>query len=368
MRNYIEFFFDDEDKLIAEIHKQGKVRIIRNEKNINKLISIAEKHGYEIDGECLIDTRVFTISREYEEYAKKKSRLNILGSITPNMKLSRKNKALGKTIIATSLVAIMAISGSTGLNHRTAEADNNENPRYEQRIDDEIETETEEQLQSMLQEDSFHYSYENRQNEENISNAKRYEDLFQKYGNKYGIDPELLMAMAAQESCGDHYNNLDNGPAEGIMQVEKSAHLGSSVSAYNFETGEIDTIQINEENLQDLETNIQIGTMILRTCIEDNNYNIPLAIQTYNLGPGNMATALEMCSDLENIDENELRNNPTNNEWLRYRSFLNSGDSKYVEHVFSFLDNNTKLTVLDRNGKQITINLTNDYENSNVKI
>ena len=360
MRNYIEFYYNDENKLIAEIHKQGKVRIIRNEKNLNKLIKIAEKYGYKIDEECFIDSRVFSISREYEEYAKKKSRLNILGNITSNMKLSKKNKTLGATVVAGSLATVIAISSITGLNDNTIEIDNSNETRYEQTIDDEMESESE--LQTMLQEEAFHYSYENRQNEENISNARRYEDLFQKYGNMYGIDSKLLIAIAAQESCGDHYNNLNNGPAEGIMQIEKSIHIDNTVSAYNFETGEINKILVTEENLQDLETNIQIGTMILRTCIEDNNYNIPLAIQTYNLGPGNMSNAITMCCNLENIDENELRNNPTNNEWLRYRAFLNTGDPEYVEHVFSFLKDNTKITILDRSSKPISITLSNDYQ------
>ena len=84
----------------------------------------------------------------------------------------------------------------------------------------------------MFQTEEFHFSYENRTEEENIRNAKRYEDLFEKYANQYGMDKNLLMAMAAQESNGDHNSHINNGPAEGLMQIEKSAHLGTVVSAY----------------------------------------------------------------------------------------------------------------------------------------
>ena len=104
--------------------------------------------------------------------------------------------------------------------------------------------------------------------------------------------------------------------------------------------------------------------MILRTCIENNNYNIPLSLQTYNFGPGNMEEVLSMCSSLENLDKSDLRNDPTNNTWLRYRSFLNIGDPEYVEHVFSYLQNHTDLTVQKRSGEQVTISIVNDHQKS----
>ena len=394
MRNYIEFRFDEENRFMAEIHKQGKVRVIRNDKNLNQLIAIAKKYDCEVNGECRIYSRVFAISREYEEYYKKRRRrINILGKITPNMKLSKKDKTIGKTVIAGTLAAVVLATSIASINHKGAIASSTDSS-YEVALDDQMEYEAgneiviegvaantgedeeivegegnpekEAEIQGMMQEESFHYSYKNRQEEENISNARRYEDLFQKYGDMYGIDANLLMAIAAQESCGDHYNNLDNGPAEGIMQIEKSVHIGYTVSAYNFETGEVETIRVTREDLQDLETNIKIGAMILRTSIENSNYNIPLGIQTYNLGPGNMSNAIGMCCDLENVSESDIRDNPTNNIWLNYRAFLNTGDSKYVEHVFSFMDDNTTITVLDREGNPITVRITNDYERENV--
>ena len=170
------------------------------------------------------------------------------------------------------------------------------------------------------------------------------------------------MALAAQESSGEHYNNLnDKKPAAGIMQIEKAVHIGHSVSAYNFETGQTDTINVTQDKLNDLEKNIQIGSMILRGYIENNNYNIPLAIQTYNMGPGNMSKVLSSCGSIENIEVSSMKNNPTNNKWLKYRGQLNVGDSKYVEHVFSYLNNNSELKVLKRNNQEVKVTITNDY-------
>ena len=126
----------------------------------------------------------------------------------------------------------------------------------------------------------------------------------------------------------------------------------------------MDTIQITQEKLNDIESNIQIGSMILRNYLENANYNIPLALQTYNFGPGNMEKVLSDCSKKENKEISELRNNSTNNDWLNYRSTINAGDSKYVEHVFSYLPNDTELSVKKRNNEVKTVKISNTIENS----
>ena len=168
-------------------------------------------------------------------------------------------------------------------------------------------------------------------------------------------------------SGGDHYGNIGNGPAEGIMQIEKSVHIGETVSAYNFETQKNDYFEINEENLQDIDFNIRVAAIDLRNAIEAFNYNIPQATQAYNFGIGGMNQTLAICS--RNIGESQvnLENNPTNSAWLNYREPLNMGDPNYVEHVFSYLPNNTRLTVLDRDGVEHSVSIANDYVNKNVK-
>ena len=388
MRNYINFYYTNDNRLIAEIHKQGNIKIVSKEEDINELINIARSYGHIIKDECIIKENFFTITRKYEEYINnKKKPLRVIGNILPNMKLSKNNPTIGKKVVAATLTTVLALNGVSALFNNTAIAGSaDEDISYEQVIDseennynflndeniiveasydfDENEKESND-LSSMLQTNQFNFSYEDRSNEENIINAHRYEDLFETYANIYGLDKNLLMAIAAQESCGEHYESLDDGPAEGIMQVEKDVHIGSTVTAYNFETGEMDTIPITAENLQDLETNIQIGTMLLRNCLEDNNYNIPLALQTYNFGPGNMQEVLSACSYLDGIDENTLRTNPDTTNWLNYREFLNTGDPLYVEHVFSFLPNDTTISIQDRNYNDIDITIHNDYQNIN---
>ncbi len=391
MSNYIEFYFDDKDKFNAKIHKDGKYRIVSNEKNLLKLLEISAKNGYRVNHEGIIRKKAKQITKEYDKYTKRKKRLQIFGKIAENMVLSRKNPLLGKTVIAATILATIALSGidnkSIGVDTKeistptsssvTQEEETSIKYMKDTNIDFEnieiLDTENEkeqsknnskEELNRMLESPTFHFSYEDRTSNASLNKAKRYEDIFEKYAARYGLDKNLLIALAAQESSGEHYEHIESGPACGIMQIEKAIHIGTTISAYNFDTQQMEKVEITADKLKDIDSNIQIGSMILRNYIENNNYNIPLSLQTYNFGPGNMTKVLETCSDLEKVDVNQMRNNPTNNKWLNYRAFLNIGDSKYVEHVFSFLNNNSELTVLKRDNSKVSINITNDYTNA----
>ena len=411
MKNYINFYFDNEGKFTAEIHKDGKYKRIKQEKNILKLLEIAQDYGYNIQSEGTLTRYAQDITKDFDKYMRRKQRLKVLGNITNNMKVSRKNKTLGKAVIAATILAIIAVNGMSNkkntslayseeeINTKTSTSQNidstdittTEDIDLDEYVDEitnkeeeqkeeakevkqeiavqgekkEVKEEKQAQIESMLQKDAFHYSYEDRSASTNVKQAKRYEDIFEKYANRYGVDKDLLIAMAAQESSGEHYNNLrDTKPAAGIMQIEKAVHIGHSVSAYNFETGKVETVQVTQDKLNDVDTNIKIGTMILRGYIENANYNIPLAIQTYNMGPGNMSKVLNSCSSLENIQVSTMKNNPTNNKWLKYRSHINAGDSKYVEHVFSYLGDKQELSVKKRDSSKISVNIANDNLNS----
>lgn len=406
MRDYIEYYFDNNGKFAAKIHDKLGVRVIKNEKNLLKLLQISQKHGYHVNHEGVIkrQSAVKKITKDFNKYIVKKNTLRIIGNILHNMKVSRKNVTLGKVVVAASIIAVLASHGIGKKNESMAadstittppaivemvetdiptlsedveiEAPTHENLEEKQEekevieekeevkkdVVEEKQEEKKQELESMFSEDAFHYSYEDRSSASNISNAKRYEDIFEKYASRYGLDKNLLMAMAAQESSGDHYGHLDDGrPAAGIMQIEKSVHLGNKVKAYNFEKGEMEYITVTQDKLNNIDSNIQIGSMILREYIENSNYNIPLAIQTYNMGPGNMNKVLNTCGDLENVEVYTMKNNPTNNKWLNYRSFLHVGDSKYVEHVFSYLGKTNNLEVKKRDNTKVSVNIANDY-------
>lgn len=393
MKNYIEFYMDTDGFLSACIHKDGKVKRITDFDKLDKLINICKKHGIEVKGERLIKRAAPKITKEYDNYIKRIKRLRILGNIKDNMKLSFKNIGLGKKIAAMALAGTITVTSVALIDKQDVKAqdeglqkeyygtyidEDNENNNQTIIIDDgdnEINVIMDEytspdqatQLDQMFQEEAFHFSYENRVNNECYQNAMRYEDLFEKYANMYGVDKNLLIAIASQESSGDHYNHLEGGPAIGIMQIEKSANLNQTIEVYNFELGRKESVEITLDKLQDIEQNIKIGTMLLRYSIVYSDYNIPIGIQNYNFGFGNMGKVLQACSTNENISEDNLRNSQTNNSWLEYRNIVSAGDPQYIEHIFSYIPNNSKITIKDTEGNNYSVLIQNDFVNENEK-
>ena len=220
----------------------------------------------------------------------------------------------------------------------------------------------------MIEKKEFHFSYEDRTSSENIDNVNQYDDIFEKYANMYGLDSKLLKAIACQESGGNHYENLGNGPAEGIMQIEKSVHIGETITAYNFETKQNDYFEITEDNIQDIDFNIRIAAMDLRNAIEAFNYNIPQGTQAYNFGIGGMNQVLANCCRNIGEKQSNLENDPTNNSWLNYTESIGIGDSEYIAHVFSYLKDNTTLSIKDRDGLNHNITIINDYQKQRKRV
>lgn len=381
--NYIQFEYDEFGCINVKISKNGEVKKISNLDKIFNLVDIAEKYGYTFNGEMRIVKNAREIIKEYEKNnrtnkdSKRRRKLEIHGNINDKMVISRKNKAIGKKVAAFALATAISLTTAAFISKAKGEDNSNNVVKGEYVISENYDPddsynlveETTNEMDDMINENEkvFHFSYEDRTTSENINNVNQYDDIFQKYAKMYGLDVRLLEAIACQESGGDHYGNLGNGPAEGIMQIEKSAHVGATVSAYNFETQEIDYFEVTEENLQDIDFNIRIAAIDLRNALESFHYNIPQATQAYNFGIGGMNQTLAICCrNIGEIQEN-MEKNPTNSAWLNYREPLNMGDPNYVEHVFSYLPNNTKLTVLDTDNTEHSIVIANDYVKQKIK-
>ena len=401
IRNYIEFKYDEDGYLIAKVSRDGKYRIIRNIDNIFKLMDIAEKHNYTIEGEMRIVRDARYIIDEYDKSKRKRSnKFHLYNKVQDNMVIKRKH-TVGKKIAAISLAVSMAFAGAMIAKSNAEDTDDSEivkgqyivtdlspddysnysdyleNIEYEETeptteksesTTAKKETKPTEEINDMVDEKEFHFSYEDRTSSENIDNVDQYDDIFQKYANMYGLDVNLLKAIACQESGGNHYGHLGNGPAEGIMQIEKSVHIGETITAYNFETKQNDYFEITEDNIQDIDFNIRIAAMDLRNAIEAFNYNIPQGTQAYNFGIGGMNQVLANCCRNIGEKQSNLENDPTNNSWLNYTESIGIGDSEYIAHVFSYLKDNTTLSIKDRDGSNHNITIINDYQKQRKRV
>ena len=181
-----------------------------------------------------------------------------------------------------------------------------------------------------------------------------YTDAIKKYADMYGVDYELMLAIATQER-GVHSETRDSGGAIGLFQIENIWN-NEELTAYNYETKEYETITVDENRLSDVFYNIKVGCMVFQTALRYMDYNIPAAIQCYNMGCGNMEKILTACSFDTGKTMEEILSDPTNLDWLKYRHVVDQGDKNYVENVSSYLNPNTEINI-NHGDEEININI-----------
>lgn len=183
--------------------------------------------------------------------------------------------------------------------------------------------------------------------------------LIKKHAECYGVDYNLIRAIAYQESRGNH--NIKESSAIGIMQIEK-VHLNSNILCKNISTGKIDKILITKDKLRNKEQNIQIGVMMLRNLLNSFNNNPLIATQAYNFGSNGMKNILKVASEDRNVDYNYYLNNSEESEWLYYRQYYKyGGDKEYCEHVLRFCTDEIKIHA--ENGDEIVCKIMPINEN-----
>ncbi len=184
-------------------------------------------------------------------------------------------------------------------------------------------------------EDNVNLNYEDRSNTDKalITEAK-YGDLIRKYAKKCGIDPKIVLGIATQES-GNHELGLRSGSKGGLMQIEIDYWRGREITYYDFDDKESYVIKI-DDNIDDVENNILIGCAILQNELKTFNYNILLAIQSYNEGYSNMNKILDATSMKTGLNKTDIINDDNCLEWLKYTDVVNQGDPNYVNNVLSW--------------------------------
>lgn len=179
----------------------------------------------------------------------------------------------------------------------------------------------------------YSFDYEDRSNSEKSNYAREnYGDLVSKYATTYGLDSKLVMAILTQENAYNEINNSNIG-ANGVMQIE-SIWNGYDISAYNYETGNVDKERIDSSSLANPEYAIKIGCMILNNQYATlyNKYYlngnitkdevIIATVISYNKG----ITAI--CNLINNYGK----------DFTSHISETLGGDNDYLKHVFSYLE------------------------------
>lgn len=175
---------------------------------------------------------------------------------------------------------------------------------------------------------------------------EHYGDIIDKYANTYGLDSNLITAIATQER-GKHSDVVDSGGAIGLMQIQVGVWDGHSVTAYNYDTGKEETVEISLEKLKDVNFNIKIGCMIFQSYLKEMDDNVIAAIQSYNMGTGSVKKIIVTYATASGKTYDAIISNPDDTGWLDYRTSSFPGDPDYVENVSRYYssDNATKVNV-----------------------
>ena len=190
----------------------------------------------------------------------------------------------------------------------------------------------------------YSFDYEDRSNSEKSNYAKEnYADLVSKYATTYGLDSKLIMAILTQENAYNEINNSNIG-ANGVMQIE-SIWNGYDISAYNYETGNVDKERIDSSSLANPEYAIKIGCMIL------NNQYATLYNKYYLNGTITkdeviIATVISYNKGITAIC------NLINNYGKDFTSHISEtlgGDNDYLKHVFSYLEDMSIIKIQNQN-------------------
>lgn len=200
----------------------------------------------------------------------------------------------------------------------------------------------------------------------NFKTTKRGQ-TYKKYADMYGIDYNLALALAKQESNLDHEGHLPggnsfNGFAYGISQIENTL-FGSRVKVFNFEKGKYETIEIVKDypskkeegivylSVMNYSDNVRIGVAKLQEKVRSYDYNLAMALQAYNYGSGALNVALKVAAKENNLSKEEIICDKTNFCWLKHVKKLHNnpnnygikwdygtyGDKNYINNVMQYV-------------------------------
>lgn len=402
MREY-NFFFNDNDELLCEIIDNGEKTELVETDAINELININEMYfsrvrasnrSIRLNGDDIsvniydlnefyskgysefIPRIMIRVNRIIAKHQKEKHR----DEIVKNLKV-----ACGKIACGTLIVTLLGTAaGSLSKQHSENDIGNNITVENDfNSMSDDLDYATDkvnqeyDQMMNELKEVEENYNETSNTNEiieEKPSDIAyiRYDDLtdsdtyigayeeyytiVEKYANKWGISPNIIMAMLTQESAGKQSN---------LMQIQFDSWIDGVLTEYDFVNERYQSIVLTDnpemyegknitvitrEDLQNKVTNISVACVILRHCLEKMDYNILASIQAYNLGWPNMNTVLKTTSENTGLSVDELLSDQTNTEFTNYTYIVNCGDSNYVSNVVRYLTDG-----------EITIQTINEY-------
>ncbi len=177
------------------------------------------------------------------------------------------------------------------------------------------------------------------------SSVLKYSEIFQRAGDQYGVDPNLLAAICMQESAGQNLSFRSDGseyPAWGIMQIEYT--LEKSFAQFGLRTtGAAWTLQdrLNEEK------SIMFAASLISDSLIKYDCDYLKMIQAYNFSSAVLDKIIEANGS------NWINALPYAASYAEGWQNNTYGDAHYIQHVLRYYHNN-----MPYRGAKVRINET----------
>lgn len=205
--------------------------------------------------------------------------------------------------------------------------------------------------------DIFSFNYQDRSSNENVNTVyNNYNNSIEYYSNIYGVDSKLISAIICQENP-NNIKNYDMYAGHGVPQIE-AIWNNSEVYAYNFDTNQTESS----------------GPIDVMRCVNDQDYSIKLSCMIlnsyYNTIHRNYGNKLspqeELCATVWAYNKGitsicEALNN--SDDYYEFKDYvLNKsygGDNEYLEHVFSYIQDEDIIKMKSKDGIENKILIDN---------
>lgn len=181
----------------------------------------------------------------------------------------------------------------------------------------------------------------------------KYMHYFEKYGEMYGIDPYLLMAIACTESNGNP--DCKYGANYGLMQINFKGDR--SIKAYNFKTNSYETVKITSSSQllgeKSVDFNIRVGAMQLQEKARELFFNPSASVQGYNFGQNGFKRAIAYYVSNGNVSEGKNMSLKDS----RIENYIKSNDTDWITRKFN---GKTALEIYTSNGGGGTASYVSD--------
>ena len=183
----------------------------------------------------------------------------------------------------------------------------------------------------------------------------KYRDYAERIGAKWGVSPNLVLAILTQETHGQETN---------LMQINFDTKKDEVYTVYNFQTNEYckyvltdnpskyksDVTTITRQDLTNPFTNMSVAIIYYRSVLSTYANNNPIAaIEVYNKGPRNFDININAATNNTGLSRDQLLNNIENPIYLDYSYACNAGDPKYVPNVLQYLNGDMIISLVDEN-------------------